>query len=75
MEFWELGRENFRQWGERFLQKFKESWRLRAAVFFTLAACAVMTLFVLSGSEDGQEQAVLSAGSMERAGMEKRAAA
>ena len=75
MEFWELGRENFRQWGERFLQKFKESWRLRAAVFFTLAACAVMALFVLSDSAEGQEQAVLSAGSMERAGMEKRAAA
>ena len=75
MEFWELGRENFRLWGERFLQKFKESWRLRAAVFFTLAACAVMALFVLSDSAEGQEQAVLSAGSMERAGMEKRAAA
>lgn len=75
MEFWELGRENFQQWGEWFLQKFKESWRLRAAVFFTLAACAVMALFVLSDSAEGQEQAVLSAGSMERAGMEKRAAA
>ena len=57
------------------MQKFKESWRLRAAVFFTLAACAVMALFVLSDSAEGQEQAVLSAGSMERAGMEKRAAA
>lgn len=75
MEFWELAGESFRQYGERFLQKFKESWRLRAAVFFTLAACAVMALFVLSGSEDGQEQVALSAGSMEMAGKEKRAAA
>ena len=75
MEFWELGRENFRQWGERFLQKFKESWRLRAAVFFTLAACTVMALFVLSDRADGQEHVALSAGSMERAGTERRAAA
>lgn len=75
MEFWELAGESFRQYGERFLQKFKESWRLRAAVFFTLAACAVMALFVLSGSEDGQEQVALSAGSIEREGKEKRAAA
>lgn len=75
MELWELVRENFRQSGERFLQKFRESWRLRAAVFFTLAACAVMALFVLSGRADGQEQIALSAGSMEREGAEKRAAA
>ena len=75
MEFWELAGESFRQYGERFLQKFRESWRLRAAVFFTLAACAVMALFVLSGSEDGQEQVALSAGSIEREGKEKRAAA
>ncbi|MGM9581455.1 MAG: hypothetical protein ACI3U2_09500 [Anaerovibrio sp.] len=68
MEFCELGRERFLQYGERFLQQFKESWRLRAAVFFTLAACAVMALFVLSSRADGQEQVVLSAGSMERAG-------
>lgn len=75
MEFWELSRENFRQWGERFLQKFKESWRLRAAVFFALAACAVMALFVLSDRADGQEQIAFSAGTLEREGKEKQAAA
>ena len=42
---------------------------------FTLAACTVMALFVLSDRADGQEHVALSAGSMERAGTERRAAA
>lgn len=74
MEFCKLGRDNLRQWGERFWQKFKESWRLRAAVFFALSACAVMALFALSDSSDGQEQIALSAGSLEREGAAKQAA-
>ena len=73
MEMGELNGERIRQAGRDFLQNFRESWRLRAAVCVTLAVCAVVALFVWADGVDGREQIALSAGSMDRNGAGQQA--
>lgn len=73
MEFCGLGRDKIRQTGQEFLQKCRESWRLRAAVFFALAVCAAAALFVCQdmpeGREDIEEHLAVSGGSIGREGV------
>lgn len=75
MEFCESGRDKIRQMGQEFLQKCRESWRLRTAVFFSLAACAAAALFVWQDMPEGEdiaehaeERIAVSGGSIGRAG-------
>lgn len=68
MELGELNGERIRQAGRAFLQKLRESWRLRAAVFVTLAVCAVMALFAWEDIADGRGNTALSTGTINGGG-------
>lgn len=66
MDLENLNGDRIRQIGQAFVQGFRRSWRLRAAVFFSLAVCAVMAFFAWPDTSRGGEHIAVSGGSINR---------